>query len=99
MSLYVEHMACCLLLVPCYPIIVSVAPPVSPCVLGIMCNKPIRVSSPIPFKSQLRLQHGGFAIYTVEFARATASVSREEMANSDTCNDYPLVHVDIFIFM
>ncbi len=42
MSLYVEHMACCLLLVPCallsivcplpsrYPIIVSVAPPVSP---------------------------------------------------------------------
>ncbi len=25
------------------------------CVLGITCNKPIRVSSPIPFKSELQL--------------------------------------------
>ncbi len=47
MSLYVEHMACCLLLVPCallsivcplpscYPIIVSVAPPVSPSLVSL----------------------------------------------------------------
>ncbi len=44
-----------------------------------MCNKPIRVSSPIPFKSQLHLHHGEFAIYTAEFASAkTERVSREE---------------------
>ncbi len=49
------------------------------CVLGITSNKPIRVSSPIPFKSQLRSRHGGFAIYATEFARAkTERVSREE---------------------
>ncbi len=49
------------------------------CVLGVTCNKPIRVSSPILFKSQLRSRHGGFAIYTAEFARAkTERVSREE---------------------
>jgi len=29
------------------------------CVLGVMCNKPIRVSFPIPFKSQLHLLLGG----------------------------------------
>ncbi len=49
------------------------------CVLGITCNKPNRVSSPIPFKSQLRLRHGGFAIYVAEFARAKIErISREE---------------------
>ncbi len=40
------------------------------CVLGVTCNKPIRVSSPIPFKSQLRSRNGGFAIYMAELARA-----------------------------
>ncbi len=49
------------------------------CVLGITCNKPIRVSSLITFKSQLHLRHGGFAIYMVEFASAkTERISREE---------------------
>ncbi len=49
------------------------------CVLGITCNKPIRVSSPIPFKSQLRSRHGRFAIYKAEFASAkTERISREE---------------------
>ncbi len=49
------------------------------CVLGITCNKPIRVSYPIPFKSLLRSRHGGFAIYMVEFASAkTERISREE---------------------
>ncbi len=48
-------------------------------VLGITCNKAIRVSSPIPFKSQLCSHHRGFAIYTAEFASAkTEPVSREE---------------------
>jgi hypothetical protein len=42
------------------------------CVLGVTCNKPIRVSSPIPFKSQLRLCHGGFAIYMGEFVSENA---------------------------
>uniref|UniRef100_A0A672PPN2 Spectrin beta chain, non-erythrocytic 1 n=1 Tax=Sinocyclocheilus grahami TaxID=75366 RepID=A0A672PPN2_SINGR len=47
--------------------------------VGIKCNKPIRVSSPIPFKSQLRSRHGRFAIYTAEFASAkTEHVSRDE---------------------
>ncbi len=47
--------------------------------LGVTCNKPIRVSSPIPFKSQLLLHYGGFTIYMAEFARAkTEHVSREE---------------------
>ncbi len=41
--------------------------------------KPIRVSSSIPFKSQLCSRHGRFAIYTAEFASAkTERVSREE---------------------
>ncbi len=49
------------------------------CVLGITCNKPIRVSSPIPFKSQLRSRHGGLAIYMEEFASTkTERISREE---------------------
>ncbi len=49
------------------------------CVLGATCNKPIRVSSPIPFKSQLRSQHGRFAIYAAEFAGTkTERFSREE---------------------
>ncbi len=49
------------------------------CVLGITCNKPIRVSSPIPFKSQLRSRHGGFAIYMEDFPSAkTERISREE---------------------
>ncbi len=49
------------------------------CVLGIMCNKPIRVSSPIPFKSQLLSRYGGFAIYTAEFAsEKTERDSREQ---------------------
>ncbi len=49
------------------------------CFLGVTCNKPIRVSSPIPFKSELRSRHGGFAIYTAEFAGAkTEHVSGEE---------------------
>ena len=48
-------------------------------VLGVMCNKPIRVSSPIPFKSQLRSRPGGFAIYMEEFASGkTEHGSREE---------------------
>jgi len=38
------------------------------CVLGFTCVKPIRVSSPIPFKCQLHSRHGGFAIYLTEFA-------------------------------
>ncbi len=47
------------------------------CVLGITCNKPIRISSPIPFKRKLCSR--GFVIYTVEFTRAkTEHVSREE---------------------
>ncbi len=34
---------------------------------------------PIPFKSQLHLHHGGFAIYMVEFTKAkTERFSREE---------------------
>jgi len=37
-------------------------------VLGIMCSKSIRVSSPIPFKSQLCSRHGGFGIYMMECA-------------------------------
>jgi len=50
------------------------------CVLGITDNKPIRVSSPIPFKSQLRSRHGGFAIYMAEFASGkTKRFSSEEM--------------------
>ncbi len=45
-------------------------------VYGIMCNKSIRVSSPIPFTS---LHHGGFTIYMVEFTIAkTERVSRGE---------------------
>ncbi len=49
------------------------------CVLDITCNKPIRVSNPIPFKRQLCLHHGGFAIYMAEFAREkTERFSREE---------------------
>ncbi len=41
---------------------------------------PIRVSSPIPFKSQLCSRHGRFTIYTPEFASAkTERISREEM--------------------
>ncbi len=47
-----------------------VVPVMNGCVVGITCNKPIRVSSPISFKSQLRLHYCGFAIYTVEFASA-----------------------------
>ncbi len=42
------------------------------CVLGKTCNKPIRVSSTIPFKSQL---HSRNAIYTTKF---TERISREE---------------------
>lgn len=38
------------------------------CGLGVLCNKPISVSSPNPFKTQLRLHHGRFAIYMVEIA-------------------------------
>ncbi len=49
------------------------------CVLCVLCNKPIRVSSPIPFKSQLRTRNAGFAIYTAELARAkTKCLSSEE---------------------
>ncbi len=49
------------------------------CVLGISYNKPIRVLSPIPFKSHLGSRHGGFTIYTAEFASTkTEVVSREE---------------------
>ncbi len=49
------------------------------CVLDIACNKPIRVSSPFPFKSQLLLRHGEFDIYMAKFASAkTEGVSREE---------------------
>lgn len=43
-------------------------------VLGVKCNKPIRVSSPIPFKSQLHSRYGGFAIYMVEFASGKTEV-------------------------
>jgi len=45
----------------------------------VLCNKPIRVSSPIPFNSQLRSLHGGFSIYMAEFAsRKTERFSSEE---------------------
>uniref|UniRef100_A0A8C2L0X8 Ig-like domain-containing protein n=1 Tax=Cyprinus carpio TaxID=7962 RepID=A0A8C2L0X8_CYPCA len=54
------------------------------CFLGVMCNKPIRVSSSIPFKSQLRSCHDGFAIYTRNLASAnTEPVS--EMKRSCSC--------------
>ena len=50
------------------------------CFLGVMCNKPIRVSSSIPFKSQLRSCHDGFAIYTAEFGkRKDRTRLRDEM--------------------
>ncbi len=59
------------------------------CVLGITCNKPIRVSSPIPFKSLLRFRHGGFAIYTAELASAMSErFSREETELLMCENDY-----------
>lgn len=45
------------------------------CVLSIMCNKPIRVSSPILFKNQLRLRHGRFAIYMAEVEKLNASLA------------------------
>ncbi len=44
-----------------------------------MCNKPNRVSSHIPFKSQLHSRHGGFAIYMASAIEKTERVSREEM--------------------
>ncbi len=47
--------------------------------LGITCNKPIRVSSPIPFKNQLRSRHGGLAIHSIEFASAKTECLREQM--------------------
>lgn len=48
------------------------------CVLGVTCNKPIKVSTQIQIKSQLSLCHGRLAIYT-EFARVkTERVSKEE---------------------
>ncbi len=74
------------------------------CFFGRNYNKPIRVSSSIPFKSELRSCHGGFAIYTAEFVRAkTERVSREETdllmhkPNYDTCNDYPSVIIIILL--
>ncbi len=49
------------------------------CFLGVTYHKPIRVSSLIPFKSELRPRHGGFVIYTAKFAGAkTERVSGEE---------------------
>ncbi len=73
------------------------------CVLGIMCNKSIRVSSPIPFKSQLCLHHGGFAIYMAEFAIAkTEHVSRVEtdllMCEVKSVHNNNLLHCNPFIF-
>ncbi len=78
--------------------------------LGVTCNKPIRVSSPIPFKGELRSRHGGFAIYTAEFARAkTERVSREQtdLLMREQIGSLILIHAmiihydmyDIFIFM
>ncbi len=62
---------------------------------GVTCNKPIRVSSPYPYKSQLRLYHGRFAIYKAEFARAkTKCFFREE---TDLLGRDNLLH-DPFIF-
>jgi len=50
------------------------------CVLGLMCNKPMRVSFPIPFKSQLHSRHGGYTIYMAEFA----SVKTERFSSEET---------------
>ncbi len=47
------------------------------CVLGLTCNKTIRVSSPIPSKSQMRLHHDGVAIYMVEFQEQRLNTSPE----------------------
>uniref|UniRef100_A0A8C2DQK1 RNA guanylyltransferase and 5'-phosphatase n=1 Tax=Cyprinus carpio TaxID=7962 RepID=A0A8C2DQK1_CYPCA len=45
--------------------------------VSITCHKPIRVSSPIHFKSQLRSHHGRFAIYTAE--KLNASLARKRI--------------------
>ncbi len=62
-----------------------------------MCYKPIRVSSPSPFKRQLHSRHGGFAIYTAEFAK-TECVSKEEteLLVREQIDSLILIHAMLF---
>ncbi len=60
-------------------------------VLGITCNKLIKVSSPIPFKIQLHLHHGRFTSYMPEFARS----ARTQGLSIRNIN---LLHCNSFIF-
>ena len=49
------------------------------CVFGVTCNRPITVSSPIPFKSQVRLHLGGLLLWwrICQVVRRNASLQRK----------------------
>ncbi len=51
------------------------------CFLGVTCNKPIRVSSPIPFQSELRLLRGGLLRHTDWTRLQRANRSAHAQAN------------------
>jgi len=65
---------------------------------GTTCNKPIRVSSPIPFKSQLHLCHGRFAIFmAVETERFSSEETGLHMCEVKVWTIYRTSWIPLFL--